>query len=51
MSYARQHLDETVKIIHEIDVDSIERVADLLAEVKNSQGRIFFLGVGGSAGN
>ena len=51
MSYAKQHLDETVKIIHEIDVDSIERVADLLAEVKNNQGRIFFLGVGGSAGN
>lgn len=51
MSYAKQHLDETVKIIHEIDVNSIERVADLLAEVKNNQGRIFFLGVGGSAGN
>jgi D-sedoheptulose 7-phosphate isomerase len=51
MSYAKQHLDEAVKIIHEIDIDSIERVADLLAEVKKDQSRIFFLGVGGSAGN
>jgi D-sedoheptulose 7-phosphate isomerase len=51
MSYAKQHLDEAAKIISLIDVDSIERVADLLATVKKDEGRIFFLGVGGSAGN
>jgi D-sedoheptulose 7-phosphate isomerase len=51
MSYAKQHLDEATNIISKMDIDSIERVADLLAIVKKDQGRIFFLGVGGSAGN
>ena len=51
MSYAKQHLDEAVEIIHQIDTSAIEKMADLLAGVKQSGGRIFFLGVGGSAGN
>lgn len=51
MSYAQQHLNESIEIIQKMDSSSIERMADLLAEVKNDGGRIFFLGVGGSAGN
>jgi D-sedoheptulose 7-phosphate isomerase len=51
MSYAKQHLDEAIEIIHKIDTNAIEKIADLLAGVKQSGGRIFFLGVGGSAGN
>ena len=51
MSYAKQHLDESVEIIHQIDTNAIEKMADLLAGVKHDGGRIFFLGVGGSAGN
>ncbi len=51
MSYARQHLDEAIEIIEKLDVEAIERVADLLAAVKRDGGRLFFLGVGGSAGN
>jgi D-sedoheptulose 7-phosphate isomerase len=51
MSYAQQHLNEAKEIINHINVDAIEKVADLLATVKKDQGRIFFLGVGGSAGN
>jgi len=51
MSYAQQHLNEAKKIINHINIDAIEKVADLLATVKKDQGRIFFLGVGGSAGN
>ena len=51
MSYAAQHLKEASEIIQKIDIESIEKVADLLAKVKSDQGRIFFLGVGGSAGN
>lgn len=51
MGYARQHLDETIEIIKKMDVEAIERVADLLAAVKRDGGRLFFLGVGGSAGN
>jgi D-sedoheptulose 7-phosphate isomerase len=51
MSYAAQHLKEASEIIQKLDIESIEKVADLLANVKKDQGRIFFLGVGGSAGN
>ena len=51
MSYARQHLSEAMEIIKKMDIDAIEKVADLLAEVKQHGGRLFFLGVGGSAGN
>ena len=51
MSYAKQHLTEAVDIINQLDVNAIEKMADLLAHVKETGGRIFFLGVGGSAGN
>jgi len=51
MSYAQQHLNVAKEIINHINIDAIEKVADLLATVKKDQGRIFFLGVGGSAGN
>ena len=51
MSYALQHLKEASEIIQKIDVAAIEKMADLLATVKTEGGRIFFLGVGGSAGN
>jgi D-sedoheptulose 7-phosphate isomerase len=51
MSYAQQHLNEAINIIQQIDVGAVEKVADLLAQVKVDGGRIFFLGVGGSAGN
>ena len=51
MTYTRQHLDETVKIAQALDADAIERVVDALAGVRERGGRLFFLGVGGSAGN
>ncbi len=51
MTYAKQHLDEAIEIIQKIDMDAVEGMADLLAGVKADGGRLFFLGVGGSAGN
>ncbi len=51
MSYAVRHMKEAVEIIQKMDVSAIEKMADLLATVKAEGGRIFFLGVGGSAGN
>jgi D-sedoheptulose 7-phosphate isomerase len=51
MSYALRHLQEAAEILEKIDVAAIEKMADLLATVKADGGRIFFLGVGGSAGN
>ncbi len=51
MIYAQQHIAETMEIASKIDISAIEKIADLLAQVKDEDGRIFFLGVGGSAGN
>jgi len=51
MTYAQQHLTEAARIIDALDADTIERVADTLASVRERGGRLFFLGVGGSAGN
>ena len=51
MNYAQQHLDEASQIIKQLDVDAIEKMADLLSKLKTTGGRLFFLGVGGSAGN
>ena len=51
MSYASDHLAEARRIIDLLDQDAIERVADVLAGVRERGGRLFFLGVGGSAAN
>ena len=51
MSYAEQHLQEAARIIEALDADAIERMAGTLADVRSRGGRLFFLGVGGSAGN
>jgi len=51
MSYAQQHLKEAAEIVDKLDAVAIEKMADLLAGIKQGVGRLFFLGVGGSAGN
>jgi D-sedoheptulose 7-phosphate isomerase len=51
MSYTQQHLHEAGEIIRRLDVAAVEKMADLLAGIKQEAGRLFFLGVGGSAGN
>lgn len=51
MGYAEQHMRELIQIIEKMDLTPIEKIADLLAQVKAEGGRVFFLGVGGSAGN
>jgi D-sedoheptulose 7-phosphate isomerase len=51
MSYIKQHLNEAIEILGAIRQESIEKIVNLLVEIKKKQGRIFFLGVGGSAGN
>ena len=51
MKFSEQHLIECQEIIRQLDVEAIEQVANIIANVKFEGGRIFFLGVGGSAGN
>jgi len=51
MTYSKQHLNDAIAIINKIDDDVIEKMAQIIAEVRENNGRLFFLGVGGSAGN
>lgn len=51
MTYVDQHLDEAARILQQIDRGAIEGVLDVLTRVRDRGGRLFFLGVGGSAGN
>jgi D-sedoheptulose 7-phosphate isomerase len=51
MSYTEQHLREAAEILTRFDIASIERTADLLAALRSRHGRLFLLGVGGSAAN
>jgi D-sedoheptulose 7-phosphate isomerase len=49
--FVRLFLDESVRAIGEIDVAAVEAVAQGLAALREQSGRLFILGVGGSAGH
>jgi D-sedoheptulose 7-phosphate isomerase len=51
MSYSEQHLRETAEVVAKLDVAACEKAVALLAEVRSRGGRLFILGVGGSAAN
>lgn len=51
MSYAEQHLHETSEIVSKLDPVVLEKMVAALAEVRTRGGRLFILGVGGSAAN
>ncbi len=50
-TFTKQYLTETVEIVSSIDPDVVDAVADGLAAVREGGGRLFILGVGGSAGH
>lgn len=49
--HAKTYFDETVKVANSIDIDLIEKLVLELAALRERGGRLFLLGVGGSAGN
>jgi D-sedoheptulose 7-phosphate isomerase len=51
LSFTREFLAEATEIIARLDVASIEKSASLLAATRERGGRLFILGVGGSAAN
>lgn len=51
MNFITQHLQEAKEILARLDVEQVEALVRHLAELKIRGGRLFFLGVGGSAGN
>jgi len=51
MSYSSQYVAEARQILDQLDLEPIERMANLLAETREKGGRLFILGVGGGAGH
>jgi len=51
MSFVAQYLSEASQVAARIDHEAVTRLVDLLAEARAGGGRLFVLGVGGSAGN
>jgi D-sedoheptulose 7-phosphate isomerase len=51
VSHAQTYLAETKRIADMLDADTVERMADGLADLRDRGGRLFVLGVGGSAAN
>lgn len=51
MSFSDKHLNESVEITKQINSEIVEAIVKLLADVKATGGRLFVLGVGGSAAN
>src|SRR5215468_6531 len=51
MSYSKQHLREAAEIVAKLDPALCEKAVELLAAVRARGGRLFILGVGGSAAN
>jgi len=51
MLYVDQYVEEAQKILELIDKSMIEKLISLILEIREKKGRLFFLGVGGGAGN
>lgn len=51
MNYSEQHLQETAQVVAQLDPALCEKAVELLVAVRARGGRLFILGVGGSAAN
>lgn len=51
MRYTEQYLGEVVQIVNQLDHGQIDEMVRLLVATRERDGRLFILGVGGSAGN
>src|SRR5580765_6704334 len=51
MKFIQQYLEETQRVTAQLKPEAIEKVVDELARVRERGGRLFILGVGGSAAN
>ncbi len=49
--YTQMYLDEVVQVVKGIDRGQVDAMVRILASARSSQGRVFFVGVGGGAGN
>src|SRR5450432_3191495 len=49
--HSQTYVNEAIEILRQLDVPAVDRLADDLTALRARGGRLFFLGVGGSAGN
>lgn len=50
-SFINRHLQESISIVEKLDRGALQGMVDQLLKIRAKEGRIFFLGVGGSAAN
>src|SRR5215216_7210198 len=51
MNFTETFITETIEILNKLDVVAIEKTVDILVQLREQGGRLFILGVGGSAAN
>jgi D-sedoheptulose 7-phosphate isomerase len=51
MSHSKVYFEQVAEVARKIDVTAVERLAQALADLRSREGRLFILGVGGSAAN
>ena len=51
MSYITTHFEETRQVLEQLNINKVEQIAKIIANTHKQEGRLFFLGVGGSAAN
>ena len=51
MEYSKRYFEEVQSIAKSINLDLIEKMVQIIVSVKEQKGRMFFIGVGGSAAN
>jgi len=51
MSYTTEFISEAQQILLKLDAAAIEKMVGLIKDLRDRSGRLFFLGVGGSAAN
>lgn len=51
MSYTDEYMEEVKLVATKVDRAAVEKMVDIILDIRNNKGRLFFLGVGGGAGN
>jgi len=51
MAFIQQYIAEAIDILHGLDAAPLEEMVNILADTRSAHGRLFIIGVGGSAGN
>jgi len=51
LTFSKTYINEVIEICNKISINDIEDIVKLILKIKKNKGRIFFLGVGGSAAN